>query len=225
MKSRRTLIKTAAFAAVTAALSGLTGLGRLAGNAMAAPPAGEKFKRLANPVQTGSDAVEVLEFFWYGCPHCNEFEPLLAEWEKARGKTIALRRVPVAFREDFVVHQKLFYALEALGKLHEMHPKVFKAMHVDRERLMSAEAITAFVEKNGIDRKAFTDAFNSFGVASKAAQAAQLSRAYQIDGVPTLGIDGMFTTSATLAGSHADTLAVADQLIAQRRDARKGQKR
>ncbi len=220
MKSRRTLLKTAALAAASAVLAGVMP------SALAAPPAGDKFRRLPSPVATGSDGIEVLEFFWYGCPHCNEFEPLLAEWEKSRGKTIVLRRVPVAFREDFVVHQKLFYALEALGKLPDMHAKVFKAMHVDRERLMSVEAITAFIEKNGIDKKAFTDAFNSFGVASKSAQAAQLARAYQIDGVPTLAIDGMFTTSANIAGgSHADALAVADQLIAQRREARKGQKR
>lgn len=217
MQSRRTLLQAVSLWAGTALLPSVPVL---------AAPAAEKYRRLGNPVPTASDAIEVLEFFWYGCPHCNEFEPLLAEWEKARGKTIALRRVPVAFREDFVVHQKLFYALESLGKLHEMHPRVFKAMHVERERLMSVDAIATFAEKNGIDRKVFLDAFNSFGVASKAAQAAQLARAYQIDGVPTLGIDGHFTTSASQAGgSHADALAIADQLIAMRREARKGQKR
>lgn len=217
MIARRTLLQAAVLLAASPVLTPF---------AFAAGPAPERYKRLGSPVPASSDAIEVLEFFWYGCPHCNEFEPLLAEWEKARGKTIVLRRVPVAFRENFVIHQKLFYALEALGKLSEMHAKVFKAMHTDGDRLMSADAIAAFVQKNGIDRKVFMDAFNSFGVASKAAQAAQLARAYQIDGVPTLGIDGHYVTSASIAGgSHADALSVTDQLIAMRRDERRGQKR
>jgi thiol:disulfide interchange protein DsbA len=219
MKSKRDFL-------FTAAMASLLGLAHPVITAAAPPAGGEKYKKLPNPVPTASDAIEVLEFFWYGCPHCNEFEPLLADWEKNKGKTIALRRVPIAFREDFVIHQKLFYALEALGKLPEMHVKVFRSMHQEGNRLMSVEAVAAFAEKNGLDKKSFMDAFNSFGVASKAAQASQLARAYRIDGVPTLGVDGLYTTSATLAGgTHSAALAVADELIDMRRQARKGQKR
>ena len=184
-----------------------------------------KFKKLQNQIPTSSEAIEVLEFFWYGCPHCSEFEPSLAEWEKAKGKTIVFKRVPVAFREDFVIHQKLFYTLEALGKVPELHAKVFKAIHSEGNRLTTPESITAFAEKNGIDKKTFLDTFNSFGVASKSAQATQIAKAYQLDGVPTLAIDGQYLTSASMAGTHAETLLVADQLIDLQRQQKKSKKR
>ncbi len=192
---------------------------------MAATPEAGKFRKLANPIATSSEAIEVIEFFWYGCPHCSEFEPSLAEWEKNKGKTIQFKRVPVAFREDFVIHQKLYYSIEALGKVPELHGKVFKAIHSEGNRLTNVESITAFVEKNGIDKKTFLDTFNSFGVASKSAQASQLAKAYQLDGVPTLAIDGQFLTSASMAGTHAETLTVADQLIDAQRQLKKSKKR
>jgi thiol:disulfide interchange protein DsbA len=190
-----------------------------------AGPEADKFKKLANPVSTNADTVEVIEFFWYGCPHCSDFEPALAEWEKAKGKSIQFKRVPVAFREDFVIHQKLYYSLEALGKVHELHGKVFKAIHSEGNRLVTVESITAFIEKNGIDKKTFLDTFNSFGVASKSAQASQLAKAYQLDGVPTLAIDGQFLTSGAMAGTNAQALLVADQLIDAQRQVKKSKKR
>jgi len=192
---------------------------------VSAGPEGEKFKKLSTPVPTSSEGIEVIEFFWYGCPHCSQFEPSLAEWEKAKGKTIQFKRVPVAFREDFVIHQKLYYTLEALGKVPELHAKVFKSIHTEGNRLTTVESITAFMEKNGVDKKTFLDTFNSFGVASKSAQATQIAKAYQLDGVPTLAIDGQYLTSASMAGTHEQTLVVADQLIDAQRQVKKSKKR
>ena len=118
------------------------------------------------------------------------------------------RRVPVAFRDEpFGAHQRIYYALEALGKVDAMHRKVFYAIHVERQRLDKAPDIAAFMAKNGIDSAKFLDLFNSFSVQTKARQAKQLSESYRIDGVPALGIQGRFYTSGSLAGSNDKALA------------------
>lgn len=162
--------------------------------------------------------VEVVEFFWYGCPHCFAFEPALDAWQKKLPADVAFRRVPVAFREEpFVAHQRLYYALEAMGLLDAMHRKVFNAIHLDRLRLDKLPEISAFVAKNGVDAAKFSDAFNSFSVQTKIRQAKQLSEAYRIDGVPTLGIQARYYTSGSLAGTAERTLTVADYLIQRSR--------
>ena len=164
--------------------------------------------------------LEVVEFFWYGCPHCHAFEPALEAWLGKLSADVNFRRMPVAFREvPFVLHQKLYFAIESLGLVGSLHRKVFAAMHIDRNRLDSPEAIGEFVAKNGVDKAKFLDTMNSFGVQGKARQAAALSAGYKIDGTPALGINGSFYTSGTLAGSNERALAVTDFLLAQ---ARKG---
>lgn len=171
--------------------------------------------------------VEVLEFFWYNCPHCFAFEPQLAEWVKKRGDTIVFKRVPVGFRESFVPQQKLYYALEAMGKLDPVHRAVFDAVHVARTPLDKEDKIFDFVEKQGVDRKKFIDVFNSFGVQSKVTRVRQLQEIYQIDSVPTIVIDGRFVTAPSMVGAsmrgqpehalHAATLQVMDALIAKKK--------
>jgi thiol:disulfide interchange protein DsbA len=164
--------------------------------------------------------VEVVEFFWYGCPHCHSFEPLLDAWARKLPADVNFRRLPVAFREvPFVLHQKLYFAIETLGLIDTLHRKVFNAIHVERLTLNTPEAIGDFVEKNGVDKAKFLDVMNSFSVATKAKQAASLSAGYKIDGTPALGINGSYFTSGSMAGGNDRALAVADYLIAQ---ARKG---
>lgn len=180
----------------------------------------------AQPTDSGNK-VEVLEFFWYNCPHCAAFEPQLAEWAKKKGDTIVFKRVPVYFRESFVPQQKLYYALEALGKVDTVHRPIFDAIHSARMKLDKEDQIVDFVEKQGVDRKKFLDAFNSFGVQSKATRARQLQDAYRIESVPTIIIDGRFMTSPAMVGSrmrgqseqaqHAATLQVMDALIAKKK--------
>lgn len=183
-----------------------------------APQAGTDYVVLKQPQPTSAPGkIEVVEFFWYGCPHCNRFEPLLDVWVKKLPADVSFRRVPVAFREEFVVHQRIYYALEALGQLETLHRKVFHAIHVERNPLNKPEAVADFMAKNGVDRAKFLEAFNSFGVQAKVRQASQLAEGYKIDGVPALGVNGRYWTSGGLTGSLERSLVVADYLIAQAR--------
>lgn len=165
--------------------------------------------------------VEVVEFFWYGCPHCNVFEPMLERWIKTQPADVQVRRVPVAFRTDFVVHQKLYYAIEALGKVDDLHPKAFAALHREKLRLNTADEIGNFASRHGVDRAEMLKVLESFGVNTKARQATQLAQAYRIDGVPSIGIDGRYLTSAAMAGGHERALQATEFLIEQARIARK----
>ena len=188
--------------------------------AQGGPVEGTHYVRLSQPLPSTAPAgkIEVIEFFWYGCPHCNAFEPALQAWVQRLPADVAFRRVPVAFREEpFVAHQRIYYALEAMGKLEAMHRKVFYAIHAERARLDKIEEIAAFMSKNGVDGAKFTEVFNSFSVQTKARQARQLAESYKIDGVPALGIQGRYFTSSTLAGTPERSLQVADFLIQQSR--------
>jgi thiol:disulfide interchange protein DsbA len=183
--------------------------------AQGAPVEGTHYVRLGSqaPVSAPAGKIEVIEFFWYGCPHCNAFEPTLDAWQKKLPADIAFRRVPVAFREIYAVHQQIFYALEAMGKVEAMHRRVFYAIHNDRQRLEKLDEIAALMEKNGVDKAKFIEVFNSFSVQTKAKQASRLAEAYKIDGVPAMGIHGRFFTSGTLAGSPEKALLVTDYLV------------
>ncbi len=189
-------------------------------SAQSIPVEGTHYVKLSQPVSTIAPPgkIEVIEFFWYGCPHCNAFEPALEAWVKKLPADVAFRRVPVAFREEpFVAHQRIYFALEALGQLGAMHRKVFYAIHNDKQRLASPADIQAFMVKNGIDGAKFMDAYNGFGVQAKTKQAKLLSEAYKIDGVPALGIHGRFFTSGTLAGTPERALEVTNFLIERSR--------
>lgn len=202
--------------------SGVLPLLPMGARAQGAPQEGTHYVRLPQKVPTsaGPGKIEVVEFFWYGCPHCNTFEPQLEAWAKRLPPDVVFKRAPVAFREKpFVAHQRLFYALEALGQVGALHRKIFYAIHNDQQKLDQPELMADFVAKNGVDRAKFLEAYNAFGVQAKGKQAQQLSEQYKIDGVPTLGIQGMFYTSPSLAGTGDMALKTADLLIEM---ARKG---
>ena len=204
--------------------------GLITTTAMAAPNApvdGQEYQRLQQPVPTDTGKkVEVLEFFWYNCPHCYQFEPHLAEWIKKQGDRVVLKRVPVGFRESFVPQQKLYYTLEAMNRF-DLHRTVFEAIHAGRQKLDREEQIMAFIEKQGVDMKKFTDTFNSFSVQSKVGRVAQLQSVFRIDGVPTVIIDGQYITSPSIVGQtmrgaseaqmNAATLQVMDALVAKKK--------
>ena len=191
------------------------------------PVEGAEYHRLQNaqPTDTGKK-VEVLEFFWYNCPHCFAFEPSLTEWVKKRGDSIVFRRVPVGFRESFVPQQKLYYTLEAMNRM-DVHKQVFDAIHVSRQKLDKEEAILEFIDKHGVDRKKFLETYNSFSVQSKVNRVRQLQETYRIDGVPTVVIDGQYITSPSIVGQtmrgaseqamNAATLQVMDALVAKKK--------
>lgn len=186
-----------------------------------APREGADYLKLSKPapVDSPTGKVEVVEFFWYACPHCNAFEPSFDAWAKRQPAHVVVKRVPVAFRDNFVPQQQLFYTLEAMGKVDELHKKVFYAIHVERQKLDTQATIVEWAVKQGLDRNTFSETYRSFGVTSKARKATQLQDAYQVDGVPSIGIAGRFFTSGSLAQTLDRSLQVADHLIEQ---ARKG---
>ena len=169
------------------------------------------------PTEVPAGQVEVVEFFWYSCPHCNAFEPQLEAWTKKAPKDVTLRRVPVSFRPDFEPQQRLFYVLEGMGKVEELHKKVFYAIHVDKQPLNTAELLTAWAEKQGLNKAKFVEMYNSFSVSTKVRKATQLQNLYKVDGVPALGIGGRYYTSGDLAQNMDRALQVADYLVGQSR--------
>ena len=191
-----------------------------------APVNGAEYRTLdkAQTTEAGKK-IEVTEFFWYSCPHCNAFEPALADWVKKQGDNISFKRVPVAFRDSFQPQQRLYYTLEAMGKVDDMQKKVFHAIHVEHKTLDTEAAIADFVATQGIDRKKFVDVYNSFGVQSRLKRAVQLQEAYKIDGVPLVAIDGRYVTSPSIVGAtlgsqpepvlQSSTLQVMDWLMAK----------
>ncbi len=186
------------------------------------PQAGVDFIKLDKPapVEALAGKIEVVEFFWYSCGHCNAFEPVLSSWAKALPKDVAFKRLPIAFRDDFVPQQKLFFALEAMGLVDKLHPRVFAAIHGDKQNLSSAEAITAWVVKQGVDKAKFLEQFNSFSTSTKAKRARQLQDAYQIEGVPAMGVAGRYYTDGSFAKSMDRALLVSDFLVALARSGR-----
>lgn len=167
---------------------------------------------IAQPIDA-KGKVEVIEFFWYGCPHCYEFEPELKGWIKRQNKDVVFKKVPIAFREELMPHSQLFYALEALGKGDTLNDKVMFAMHRENKRLLNENEIADWVAAQGVDRNAFLAAYRSFAVLSKARAANQLGNAYRIDGVPTVAVQGKYITSPSIAGSRAKAVNIMDFLV------------
>ena len=206
-------------ATLAAAATGICALPSLAHAQAQAFQSGSDYLTLDKPAATEAPAgqVEVVEFFWYNCPHCNAFEPMFDAWAKKAPKDVLVRRAPIAFRPDFEPQQRLYYVLEAMGKVDELHKKVFYAIHVEKQTLASAEQITAWAEKQGIPKAKFVEMYNSFSVSTKARKATQLQDAYALDGVPALGINGRYFTSGSQAKTLERSLQVADYLIGQSR--------
>lgn len=172
--------------------------------AAAEPASGVQYLTLPDVQNTDAgNKVEVTEFFAYYCPHCDRFEPLLAAWVKKQGANIVFRRVHVSGGAGVLPQQKLFYTLEALGLLDQYHVKAFNAMHVERLRLATDEAVFDWAVKAGIDRAKFVEAYNSFGVQAKVRRAQRMMADYRIDSWPTVAIDGRYLTSPTQAGEGA----------------------
>jgi thiol:disulfide interchange protein DsbA len=203
--------------ALTLAAGGL-GLPNLA-FAQKKPEEGADYKTLDKrvPVEAPAGKIEVIEFFWYSCPHCNAFEPKLVAWSKKLPPDVVLKRVPVSFRDSFVPQQRLFYTLEAMGKVEELHSKVFEAIHVQHQPTDKEDSILAWAQKNGLDKAKFQELYNSFSISTKARRASQLQDAYKVEGVPALGVAGRWYTDGTMAGNVDRALTVVDYLVAEAR--------
>lgn len=213
-------MKRREFSALAASL-GLGGLGlslsQQAGAQGGPIVEGTHYVRLSQPQPTQAPAgkIEVIEFFWYGCPHCFAFDPTLEGWLKRLPADVAFRRVHVAFAAPYRAHQRLFYALESMGREHEVHSKIFNAIHQQRIQLDKPEAIADFLAANGFERDKFLEIYNSFSVQAKCQQASRLVDGYKIDGVPAMGINGRYFTTGSLAGGNERMLATVDAVLAR----------
>lgn len=176
----------------------------------AQPVAGREYRVLATPqpVEAPAGKVEVIEFFAYWCPHCHSLEPVLADWKNRLSGDVLFRREHVSFRETRI--QQLHYALVAMGRDAELAPRVFNAIHAERQRLDSPQKMA---EVLGLDAKQFAAVYDSFAVRTRARRGSQIAEAYGIDGVPSLAVAGRFVTAPSMAGSNSAALKVVDHLV------------
>lgn len=195
--------------------------------AIAGPQAGFEYQQTQQAIPTDNPAkVEVIELFWYGCPHCYELEPHLAVWVKKQPQDVVFKRVPGIPRADWAPGAKAYYAMEALGVLDKLHAPFFEAIHKQRAVKPNDEAgiIDWITKQSGMDRKKVSDAYNSFSVNTKNMRAMQIFRASGATGVPALIVDGKYITSISMAGGTEEVLKVADQLIAKARAEKTGKR-
>jgi thiol:disulfide interchange protein DsbA len=160
------------------------------------------------------DKIEVIEFFSYACPHCNELNPTITQWAAKQPADVAFRKVAVGFSNPFyLLTEKLFYSLEAMGELKRLDDAVFKAIHSNGVKLVDEKSVTAWVASQGVDGKKFGDAFNSFGVLNKLKQSDMLVQKAKIRGVPALLVDGRYLVGGPNIKNNVDLLAIADKLV------------
>ena len=175
---------------------------------------------LVSPIDAPAEApgkVEVIEFFWYGCNHCFDFEPTLNKWLKTLPKDANFQRIPAIFRDSWVPGAKLYYTLEAMNLTAKLHGEVFDATHIDRTNFADEAVLLEWMSKHGVDKKKFAETYNSFAVQSKVQRAQQLTRAYGIQGVPALIIANKYMPNAGSIRDYKDLVVIADKLIAKAR--------
>jgi thiol:disulfide interchange protein DsbA len=164
------------------------------------------------PTESGKN-IEVLEFFWYGCPHCYKLHPHIKAWMNKMPKDVTFRYIPAIFRNSWIPGAKTFYALEVLGERNKLHDKIYEAIHINKIDLTNEELLFDWIKKQGIDRKKFVDIYNSFSVGNQSSQSSQMSKKYGLRGVPSLVVDGKYLASGRMGGTPQDTIRTLDELI------------
>jgi thiol:disulfide interchange protein DsbA len=199
-------------------------LAALAVSALMAQPAaaqalaeGKHFTRLQMPQPTEqAGKVEVIEFFWYGCSHCGDFEPLLQAWTKKLPPDVNFRKVPAIFNPNWAAGARIYYTLEALGLLEKLNNAVFNAMLKEKVNLNDEKVLLDWIAKQGVDRQKFADMYKSFSVDGKVRKAAEMTQEYGFGGVPAVIVGGKYTPAPSV-GTFNDMLKVVDGLIAKNR--------
>jgi len=175
---------------------------------------GVQYQKVIPPQPTSTaDKVEVVELFWYGCPHCFQFEPELRKWLETKPANVELVRMPAVFNPRWRLHAQAFYAAEVLGAMDKMHDALFEALHVKKRRLNDEAQLQEFFVEHGVSAEDFKNAFNSFAVYSKVRRAEDLTRRYGISGVPAMVVNGKYRTDGPMANGHTGMLRVVDYLI------------
>ena len=184
---------------------------------------GAQYQAIEPPAPTNAapGKVEVVELFWYGCPHCFHFEPTLSKWLASKPANVDFKRVPAVLNPGWVTHARAYYVAEQLGVLDKIHEPLFEAIHLKNQRLNTEDELAAFFAAHGVPEDEFRAAFNSFEVHMQLRQAAQLGKAYQATGVPAIVVNGKCLVSSSMAGGYPEMIAVVEHLVAQEASAAK----
>ena len=176
---------------------------------------GVEYKRVAEQPTDSEDKIEVLEFFWYGCPHCYQFEPVLKKWLETKPSNVDFIRVPAVFRPEWKVHARTYYALQAMGLGEKYHSAIFDAIIKDKKDIYSEGDMIDFLVSSGVNEKDFKAAYNAFSIDSQVRKAIKKVKGYAIEGVPAIGVNGKYLVSGKSAGTYENMLRVVDSLIKQ----------
>lgn len=180
---------------------------------------GQDFKVLTAAQGTGSapDKIEVAEAFWYGCPHCYQFDPLVSDWAAKLPSDITFVRLPVMWNPTNQIHARVYYTALALGKAEEMHAAIFRELHVNGQELTKEADIETFFGKFGVSAADFQKTFRSFAVEGQLKRARELTERYQVRSVPIVIVNGKYTTEAPGVKNFRDIIAVSNELIERER--------
>ena len=164
------------------------------------------------PVETGAN-IEVIDFFWYGCPYCNELQPALEDWIKRKPADVAVRRVPVILKDNWAPHARIYYTLDLLGEVERLHQKVYHSYHVEELAMSKPDVMEQWAAKNGIERRRWVDAYFSPEVDGRIARAFQATKRYDIQGTPSLVVDGRYLTSSSMTPTVRGMIPVLNDLV------------
>lgn len=182
----------------------------------------DSYERIVPPQPTANPAkVEVVEVFWYGCPHCFRFQPYIQRWLLTKPDYVDYIRLPAILNESWAIHARAYYTAEALGVLEKTHEALFDAIHVKKQRLDTEDALADFYAQYGVDKKQFKSTFESFAVTTKVNRARELTQRYGIDGTPTMVINGKYRTGPGMTGGYDTLIDVVNYLAEQEAGARK----
>ena len=169
----------------------------------------------AQPTRTDDGKIEVVELFWYGCPHCYAFEPYVDAWLGTKAENVEFVRVPAVFARNWEVHARAYYAAEQLGVVDKIHRPLFDALHTKQRKIFTEDALAAFFVEQGVAEADFREAFHSFGVDTKTRAAIAATRSYGVTGVPAVIINGKYRSSARSTGNYENLLKLVDFLAAK----------
>lgn len=164
------------------------------------------------PISVAS-GIEVIDFFWYGCPHCYNLQPALERWINRKPADVTIRRIPAILRDSWAPHARIYYTLEALGEVERLHQRVYHGYHLEELAMSKPEVMSEWAMRNGIARERWDEAYNSGTVQRKVEEAARLSRAYSVTGTPTLVVNGRYLTSSSMSESLNGVVMIVDGLV------------
>ena len=178
----------------------------------------QKYVQISTEKQQESKSIIIYEFFWYGCPHCYNLEPTMERIEADLDKDTKIVKLPVALRDSWIPHAKLYYALQQMGKIDEVHNLIFEEIHLEDNRLNTEQQMVDFLGKHGIDTNKFIEKYNSFGTEARIKKASNLAKKYQINSVPTIIVNGKFLTSGSYVSSYDELYSVVNLLVERERN-------